>query len=104
MELGIVITLISLKRSVAGSKFAYFNKKYYFGVLSKDFHCMKSGELLKECRFSAVTNVSMGLYVHVDILVYLFKGRGNIKKKNREASPIFSCLVCFSKQALNCIS
>lgn len=78
MEWGIIITLISLKRSVAGSKIAYFNRKYYFGVLSRDFHCIKSGELLKECRFSTVTNVSMGLYVYVEILVYLFKGRGKV--------------------------
>lgn len=75
----------------------WINRKYYFGVISRDFHCMKSGELLKECRFSTVTNVSMGLYVHVDILVYLFKGRGKVQKKEKPAQYSVVSFVFLSK-------
>lgn len=95
---GIIITLISLKRSVVESKFAYFNRKYYFGVLSRDFHCMKSGGLPKECRFSAVTNVSVGLYVHVDILVYLLKGRGKVKRKKEKPAQYSVVWFVFLRQ------
>lgn len=97
MKWGIIITLISLQGSVAGSKIAYFNRKYFFNVLSRDFHCIKSGELLKECRFSTVTNVSMGVYVHVDILVYLFKGRGKWGKKEKLAQYSVVWFVFLSK-------
>lgn len=98
MEWGITKTLISLKRSDAGSKIVYFNRKYYFGVLSSDFHCIKSGGLLKECRLSTVTNVSMGLYVHVDVLVYLFKGRGKIFKKKVEPAQYSVVWFVFLRQ------